>query len=68
MLSYFSATQKQRRFNFSPQPKESQKVPQRNQDYALNSRFILDMMKENDTLTIKRAVPPHAYFEILLKH
>ena len=26
------------------------------------------MMKENDTLTIKRAVPPHAYFEILLKH
>ena len=26
------------------------------------------MMRENDTLTVKRSVPPRAYFDILLRH
>ena len=30
--------------------------------------YILDMMRENDTLTIKRSVPPRAYFELLMMH
>jgi len=30
--------------------------------------YILDMMRANDTLTVKRAVPPRAYFELLMQH
>ena len=60
MVSQFSADRDQRRFNEIPEKlhKES----------TLNVSYILDMMRENDTLTIKRAVPPRAYFDLLMTH
>lgn len=34
----------------------------------INAGFILDVMKQNDTLVVKRGVCPSNYFTILLKH
>ena len=60
MLSKISADRDQRRFNdFSEKPLK---------EPTLNVEYILDMMRENDTLTIKRSVPPRAYFDLLTMH
>jgi hypothetical protein len=34
----------------------------------VNSHFILDMMRQNDTLVVKRGVEPLEYFQILIEH
>ena len=68
MLSKFSANQNQRKFNDAAPTKDHYKLQAISKELNLNSQFILDMMRENDTLTIKRSVPPKAYFDILLRH
>lgn len=37
-------------------------------EQVLNSRFILDVMKDNDTLVVKRGIDPAQYFSILSEH
>ena len=68
MLSKFSANQNQRKFNDAAPAKDHYKMQAISKELNLNSQFILDMMRENDTLTVKRSVPPRAYFDILLRH
>ena len=60
MMSQFSADRDSRRYNDFPD--NPFKEP------TLNVAFILDVMRENDTLTIKRVVPPRAYFDLLMMH
>ena len=77
MHSQFSAKNK-RRYNDDDNTESHQQIvppkkhphsrPSQWCDQQLNSCFILDMMRENDTLTIKRTVAPRAYFDILISH
>jgi hypothetical protein len=60
MFNQFSAERDSRRLNDFPE--------KAHKESTLNVAYILDMMRENDTLTIKRAVPPRAYFDLLMTH
>jgi len=61
---YQSNTQ-QRKFNKDP---NSMMMIPNQPKIQINHHFILEVMRQNDTLVVKRGVCPSNYFAILLQH